>query len=181
MIERTIARRYASALLALADQGKQVEAVEAAILGVADTFRKDAGFRRMLTHPLIPAKNKQEFLKQVAAGVPRLLEEFLNKLVESGRIGFLPEIAEVFDDLADQYAGVVRMTVESASPLTDAQRAKLAAKLGAVAKGRKVELESKVDPALLGGVRLRVRDTVIDGSVASRLKALREQLSSSMR
>ncbi|MBI2919872.1 MAG: ATP synthase F1 subunit delta [Planctomycetes bacterium] len=181
MIERTIARRYATALLNLADESKAVEAVETDIMQIAEIYRANADFRRAVTHPLIPAKDKKEFLRLVLPGLSKLLGEFLDKLVDKGRANCIPEIAEVFDDLADRYAGVVRMTVETAVPMSEAQRAKLLGKLGAIAEGRKVEIEAKVAPELMGGVRVRVRDTVIDGSVAARLKGLRELLTSTMR
>ena len=181
MIERTIARRYATALLNLADQAKAVEAVETEILQLSGLFGTSAEFRKVLTHPLIPAKAKKEFLRSIVPDMSKLMSDFMNKLIEKGRASCLPDIAHVFDDLADRYAGVVRMTVETAVPLTDAQHARLAAKLGGLAQGRKVEVEAKVSPELLGGVRLRVRDSVVDGSVAARLKGLKEMLTSTMR
>jgi F-type H+-transporting ATPase subunit delta len=181
MIERTIARRYATALLALADREKSVEAVESELLALAEAWRRTPDFRKALTHPLIAPKEKKDFLRKAAPGMSKLLAEFLDRLIDKKRAGCLPEIADVFDDLADQYAGVVRMTVETAAPLSDAQRSKLHGRLSALAPGRKIEMESKVAPELLGGVRVRIRDTVVDGSVAGRLKGLREALTSTLR
>lgn len=181
MIERTIARRYATALLALAEQAKAVEQVESEILQIAEAWRGSADLRRSLTHPLIAPKAKKELVRQAFQGLSKLVQDFLDKLIDKKRAGCIPEIAEVFDDLADQYAGVVRMTVESAVPLSEAQKAKLHGKLVALAKGRKVELDAKVNPALLGGLTLRVRDSVVDGSVSGRLKGLKELLTSTMR
>ncbi len=181
MNERTVARRYATALLALADQGKAVEAIETEILQVAQVWKSSPDLRRAMTHPLIAPKVKKEFYRQVFQGISKLMSEFLDKLIDKKRAVCIPDIAEIFDDLADRYAGVVRMTVESAVPLNEGQKAKLLAKLVGLAQGRKVELDAKVNPGLLGGMTLRVRDSVVDGSVAGRLKGLKELLTSTMR
>lgn len=181
MIERTIARRYASALLALADQAKAVEAVETELLQIKAAWQANAELRKTMTHPLVPPAAKKAVVRQVFAGLSKLMTDFLDKLIDKKRSNCLPEIAEVFDDLADRYAGVVRMTVESAVPLSDAQKAKLHGKLATLAQGRKVEIDAKVSPELLGGLRVRVRDSVIDGSVAGRLHGLKELLTSQMR
>ena len=181
MIERTVARRYATALLSLADQAKSVESIETEILQIAEAWRGSADLRRAMTHPLIAPKARKALLREAFPGVSSLMAEFLDKLIDKKRTNCIPEIADVFDDLADGYAGVVRMTVESAVPLSDAQKAKLHGKLVSLARGRKVELDAKVNPELLGGVRLRVRDSVVDGSVSGRLKGLKELLTSTMR
>lgn len=181
MIERTIARRYASALLALADQAKAVEAVETELLQIEGVWKSSADFRKAMTHPLIARQDKKAFFRQVMPGMSKLVADFLDRLIEKGRANCIPEIAEVFDDLADRYAGIVRMTVETAVPMSDAQKAKLQGKLTSLAPGRKIEIDAKVTPELLGGVRVRIRDSVIDGSVAGRLHGLRELLTSTMR
>jgi len=179
--ERTIARRYATALLGLADKAKEVEQAEEALLGLAGAYRASAEFRRALTHPRVSAKDKKDLLRKTVPGLTPLVGEFLDLLIEKNRTTCLPEIADVFDDLADQYAGIVRMTVETAVPMPEAQRARLAGRLSGLAKGRRIELDARVNPDLLGGVRVRVRDTVVDGSVAARLKGLKELLTSTMR
>jgi F-type H+-transporting ATPase subunit delta len=181
MNERTVARRYATALLSLAEQGKAVEAIETEILQIGESWRGSADLRRAMTHPLIAPKAKKELFRQAFPGLSKLMGDFLDKLVDKKRTSCIPDIAEIFDDLADRYAGVVRMTVESAVALSDAQKTKLHGKLVALSQGRKVELDAKVNPELLGGVRLRVRDSVVDGSVAGRLKGLKELLTSTMR
>ncbi|MEK7467672.1 MAG: ATP synthase F1 subunit delta [Planctomycetota bacterium] len=181
MNERTVARRYAMALISLADQGKAVEAIETEILQIADSWRGSLDLRRAMTHPLITTKAKKDLFRQAFPGLSKLMGDFLDRLIEKKRTSCIPDIAEIFDDLADRYAGVVRMTVESAVPLSDAQKTKLHGKLVTLSQGRKVELDAKVNPALLGGVRLRVRDSVVDDTVAGRLKGLKELLTSTMR
>ena len=176
MIERTIARRYATALLNLADQSKSVEAVETDIMQIAEIYRANPDFRRAVTHPLIPAKEKKEFVRRVLPGLSKLLGEFLDKLVDKGRANY-SEIAEVFDDPADRYAGVVRMTVETAVPMT-AARAKHSGSWGRSPRAQDRN-RGAVAPERWAAC-VRVRDTLIDGSVAARLKGLREALTSTM-
>jgi F-type H+-transporting ATPase subunit delta len=96
-------------------------------------------------------------------------------LVASGRVGRIDEIAAQFEVLADDAAGRVRATVTTAIPLSEADRGSLARDLSSQL-GKDVRLESRVDPAILGGLVLQVGDRLTDASVAARLDQLRRQV-----
>lgn len=177
MIDRTISKRYARALLDLAVQHQAVPQFEAEILNVAALYEAIPELRRTITHPVLSRSKKQEFVRATfGTRLSRYLVEFLCLLVEKNRGEYVPDIAAVFDGLADEYEGVVRADVRSARPLTDAQQAGLLARLTRLVSGRKVELRPALDPALLGGCVVQIGDTVLDGSLAHRLKTLRESL-----
>lgn len=177
MIDRTISKRYARALLDLAVQHHAVSQFEAEILNVAELFRAVPEFRRTITHPVLSRSKKKEFIRTTFANrLSQHLIEFLCFLVEKNRGEYVPDIAAVFDALADEYEGVVRVDVRSARPLSDAQRASLLTRVTRLVGGRKVELRPALDPALLGGSVVQIGDTVLDGSLAHRLKTLRESL-----
>lgn len=177
MIERTIAKRYAKALLEVSVRERRVRETESELLALADLHRASPDFKTALESPLLPRAQKKALAGRALAGkVGPSVVSFLQVLVEEGRAGFLPEIAEAFDLLADAHEGVVAVSVRSARALTPAQLGRLRESLVKLAGGRAVRVDVQVDPALLAGVLIRVGDTVIDGTAAGRLTRLKEHL-----
>lgn len=176
MNERTLAKRYAAALLRLTDGEGSTEETEALLIALRGAFEASKPFRSMLLQPRIPRKTKKELLKRAFQGraKPSFLN-FLDLLVDKNRIAIIPEIAEMFDRLADVSKGIVRIQVKSWRPLSERHRGALTERLGRLT-GKKIEIEAQTDAGLQGGVLVRVGDTVIDGSVAYRLKQLGESL-----
>ena len=95
----------------------------------------------------------------------------LDLLAENGRIDYLPEIAEHFDELKAEHQNVADVEVVSAAELNDAQRERLAGALRARLR-RDVRLHCTVDPSLIGGAVVRSGDLLIDGSIANKLQRL---------
>lgn len=177
MIERTLARRYATALLEQAEKGRTVEETEAQLLALKAAYQGDRRLRSALMHPAIGRAQKVKLLDAVFKDrTPAPFTSLLALLVRKNRLRFLPEIADAFDRLADRSRGVVRVDVVSFMPLTDAQRRALTAQLAKHLGGKTLELKVVVDPKVLGGLSVRVGDTIIDGTSRGRLKALRESL-----
>ena len=176
MIDRTLAKRYAAALLRVTDAEGSTEEVEALLLALRDVWRVQRGFRNMMVSPKVPrAVKKALFRKALAGQAKESLLQFLDLLVAKNRAEILPEVADVFDRLADASHGVVRVKVRSWKPLSAAQSATLSEKLVKIT-GKKIQIEAETDPALKGGVQLRIGDSVVDGTVAHRLRALGERL-----
>lgn len=175
MIERTIAKRYAAALLKVTDAEGSTEETEALLLGLRDAYRASRPFREMLASPRVPRAAKKALLHKILEGKSKpSLVDFFDLLVDKNRIGILPEVSDMFDRLADASHGVVRVKVRSWRPLSDAQRATLSEKLVRMT-GRKVALEAETDAQLRGGMLVRIGDSIIDGTVAHRLKSLGER------
>ncbi|HEX7896461.1 MAG TPA: ATP synthase F1 subunit delta [Planctomycetota bacterium] len=175
MIDRTLAKRYAAALLKVTDADGSTEEVEALLLALRDAWRVQRGFRDMMVSPKVPRAVKKSMLRKSLAGKAKeSLFQFLDLLVDKNRAVILPEVADMFDRLADASHGVVRVKVRSWKPLSDVQSATLSEKLVKIT-GKKIQIEAETDPALKGGIQLRIGDSVVDGTVAHRLQALGEK------
>jgi F-type H+-transporting ATPase subunit delta len=175
MIEKTLAKRYAAALLKATDAEGTTEDTEAMLLGLKEVYLRQKDFRALLAQPQVPRAMKKRLLRRPFEGRAKTsFLDFLDLLVDKNRQEILPDIADMFDRLADASQGVVRVQVKSWRPLTDAQRAGLQGKLERLT-GKKILIEAAVDPALKGGMLVQVGDTVIDGSVVQRLKELGER------
>ena len=130
----------------------------------------------VLTSPRLDAC-RQGFAVPVIAG-DRFSDEmrnFVRVLIEADRIELLPEIATLFEALRNEAEGVAKATIETALPLTDAQLAEIT---DALSKrfGKRIEASTSVNKALIGGARIAVGDTVIDGSVRGKLEQMKHAL-----
>ena len=175
MIEKTLAKRYAAALLKVTDAEGSTEETESLLLALKDAYLSQKDFRAMLSQPRIPRAVKKQLLVKIFQGKSKKsFTDFLQFLVDKNRQDIIPDIADMFDRLADASKGVVKILVKSWRPLTDAQRGSLQSKLEKLS-GKKIAIDARVDPAVKGGVLVMYGDNVIDGTVAHRLKEIGEK------
>lgn len=176
MRDATIARNYAQALLALATKTKQVDVFAGLINGVSDAVRTDPILARFLRAPQVSDVAKRDVLRKALTGkAPTTFVRFMEKLVSNRRQTLVPEIAVEFANLVDAAEGRVHATVTVARKPADGDAASLSKRLSQ-ALGKEVVAHLTVNPAILGGVVVRIGDTVMDGSVRRRLGALRHAL-----
>jgi len=171
----TIARPYARAAFEEARKNGGLapwsDALQAAALVV-----QDPRVASLLDNPRVTPEELAQLVDGIAA--PKLGEQganFVRTLADNHRLGYLPEIAEIFATLKDDVEGVADVTLTSASALDEAQRDKLQAALERRLK-RKVRLHCQTDPALIGGAVLQAGDLVIDGSLRTRLERIAYEL-----
>ena len=124
----------------------------------------------------MPASRKNEILQNAFGPVlPRMLVRFLQKLVDNRRQTLIPDIAVEYANLVDETEGRVHAQVTLAREASEADRAQIAKQLSA-RLGKVVVPHVQVNPGILGGVIVKVGDTVMDGSVRKRLATLRSRL-----
>jgi len=104
------------------------------------------------------------------------MRNFVRILIEGDRIGVLPEVRALYETRKDEADGVAKATIETAMPIAAAQLADLTAALER-RFGKKIEVTVAENPALVGGARITVGDTVIDGSVRGKLAVMAQALS----
>ena len=181
MRDATIARNYADALLALAQKAGDAPGWGRLISDVAAAVEQDPRLQRFLAAPQIDAEQKKAILARALADrAPRMFVLFLQKLVDNRRQMLIPEVATEYHNLLDAALGRVHAQVTVARDIDDAGRAAIAAELTR-SLGLEVVPHVTVNPAILGGVVVRVGDTVMDGSVRRRLSTLRRQMISGSR
>ena len=179
MVNVSIARRYARALLEVAVESKTLEATTEQLTSFAQVLQKNEDLADILLNPAFTRPQRTavvEALFRAAGGLTPAVGNLLRLLVDRGRLGYLPDIARVFLDMADQRAGVVRGKVTSAVPLPQESVQKLQQALEKLTQ-KKVQLQAKVDPRVLGGVSAQVGSVVYDGTLRSQLDELKRTLS----
>ncbi len=176
---RAVTSRYASALadVVMASGALTAESVATELRSFETAMKESAELRNALLSPAVPPARKRAVIARLAEMMPlcRQVKNFLMVLIDHRRSGELSETIAAFEWEIDERLGVVRADVRSAQALGGDQVQALAAELERVT-GKKVRLDPKVEPGLIGGVRVRIGSTVYDGSVQGRLEALGRQL-----
>ena len=172
----TIARPYAEALFAAARAKNAAEAWLPALEGLAQAVEQPQ-VAALASDPRLSEAQVFDLVGAVVkTALPQELAEFLKLAVENRRLPALPEIASQFRRLKNRADGSSDCLIESAFALTDAQVGDLVKRLARKFPG-KLKPELRVEPHLIGGVRITVGDRVLDSSVRARLDAMRVQLS----
>ena len=176
MISVTLARRYARALLDLAQKQNEVPRTEAELKVVAELFRKDPRARRFFETPNISREEKIRFLEErLMPRVAKPLYGLFHVLLRRRRLDHLVVIADEFEKLAEKAQGITRAIVRTAAPITDVQADRLTQILMQRVGGT-IEITREVDPSLLGGAAVSLDHKVIDGTLATELRRIRRAL-----
>lgn len=167
---------YARAILELASAEGQLGRVESELHSVAAAIESSSELRSALTDPAVPSARKQSIIDDLVEGrVSRITSNIVALISSQNRIGEFGEIIRTVSERRAASAGARLAEVRSAVPLDEATVQRLAAGLSKHVGGP-VEVRTVVDPDILGGIVARIGDTIIDGSVRSRLQSLRQTL-----
>lgn len=174
-----IARRYARALLDVATappaDAEQAARVRVALEGARALLESHPELMRALSHPVAAAEARQRVVSAVWAKAPELVTRLLHILVERDRMSLLPAIAAAYVEAWNAARGVVSAEAVSAVELDPGQEKALREAL-AKATGKGIELLTRVEPALLGGLRVTMGGRTFDGTVKAQLLALKRRL-----
>jgi len=176
MKDTTLAIRYAKAYIELALSRDQLEQAVEGAKAAAGFFDASPEARQVLASPLIPASDKAEALSRaLGQGIPVQAQEFVRFVIDKGRAEFLPEILHQIGVLYEGIRGIRHAEAVSAVEMTPGQIEELSVRLKALTGAEQIVLHARVDPSLLGGVRVKVGDVVWDGSLSGRLEELKKK------
>lgn len=170
--DRILAQRYARAFDGLSKDGAQASARYGVLRAAAGAL---AGAKKYMEDPAVPSADKKAFVAQILDG-EKAAAGFVVALIEAKRYYLLDACVEDAGKLLDERLGVVRPVVQTAFELGEEQKKRVEEALGRFAGGKKAEARFETDPALLGGLRARMGDTLIDGSLKGQFEKLQEEL-----
>ncbi|RKH45381.1 ATP synthase F1 subunit delta [Corallococcus sicarius] len=181
MVNVSIARRYARAILDVAAEGNRTDLVAEQLNAFAAVVEHSPELSDVLLNPAYSRAQRSLVVESVLQALPTpadpALSNALRLLVDRNRLGYLPDIARLYRDMADARAGRVRGQVTSAVPLSPDAVTHLQQSLQQLTQ-RNVVLETRVDPAVLGGASAQVGGTLYDGTLRTQLEQLRRELKS---
>jgi F-type H+-transporting ATPase subunit delta len=173
---KDIARVYASSLVELGQEKKILADLEAEMKLLADLIAEQRDMRLFLASPGITREKKKDFIEKIFTGkLSEYMNNFLKVLIDNDRQSLIAEINEQFSALLDDINKRQRVSITTAAAMDASTRDKLTSRLKEVLK-KDIILNEKVNPEILGGIVIRVGDTVIDGSLVKDLKNIRSNL-----
>jgi F-type H+-transporting ATPase subunit delta len=176
-VASTVARRYAQAVFEIARDTKTFDAWDRD-LSILNAVMVDPVTRGYLESPRNSEVEKRALLDKALEDAQPEAKRLTSLLLERRRLSAVPEIFEQYDSLLLEEKGIVIADVTTAVPL-DAAGEKMIQRQLSELVGKDVEIRSRVDPAIIGGMVARIGDNLIDGSVSNQLRRLHERLTSS--
>ncbi len=186
-----LARIYAQSLFDLAKSdaggggggggggGQRVEQILSELEDILELAREDAKFGEFLASQILPAASRARSLQNIFANrVDRFTLNFLLVLNAKDRLGHLPPIVAAFEHLVQESFGRVEVDVYTAAPIDPGQVAEIRDRLRSILS-REPVVHTYTDPTMVGGLRLQIGDQLIDASVSTRLRKMRDKLNTS--
>ncbi|MEY4783639.1 MAG: hypothetical protein RIR41_1574 [Pseudomonadota bacterium] len=167
------AQRYAAAVFDMSITSGEVDAVDNGLTALGKLIDGDAALARVLKSPLYKSEEKSAVLATLTEklGMPELARKFVGVVALNRRAGELPAIAKSFAEKAAKHRGASRVVARVAKPITKNQTLDLESAVSK-ALGRSVTVDVEVDPALIGGLQLKMGSRLVDASIRTKLNNL---------
>ena len=169
------AKRYGGSLYELAQDEGLAEELLAQLQVAEECLRQNPDYMRLLTATAVPQKERTVLLDQAFEGAHPYLVNFMKLLCDEGLMPEFHGCVQAYRTRYNRDRGIAEVVVTSAVPLTAENRQKLAERLTAIT-GKKITLKEKIDPSVLGGLRLDMDGVRLDGTVQRHLERLREEI-----
>ncbi len=163
---------YAEALMAVAQEQNLTEKFGEDVASLLNLLQTSPELNTFITSPIVKGEDKKAVLKQISQGIDPFITSFLMILVDRRRIVVLEGICQHFRTLIRKLNQIVLAEVTSAVELTDGQKQAVVDQVKSITQARDVELVTKLDPELIGGVIIKVGSQVIDASLRGQLRRL---------
>ncbi len=170
--------RYAQALFALSQESSSTDQVAADLKTFLDLIAESDDLKRFIKSPVFSAEEQVKALNAILlkAGIAGTAANFLKLVATKRRLFAVPEMIRDFNILSDAKKGISRAEVTVAEPLKDDHIAGLKEVLAQVSGGKTVEIAVKVDPAILGGLIVKLGSRMVDASLKTKLNSIRTRM-----
>lgn len=174
---KLISKTYGEALFELAVEEEKTEVMLEEISGIRQVFLNNPEYLKFLTHPRISVEEKIKTTEEIFSGrIEKQLLGFLGLIITKGRSENMMEILEYFLDKVKEFKGIGVAYVTTPFELKDDKKQAVSERLLATTSYRQMEMHYAVNPALLGGMQIRIGDRVVDSSIQTKLSRLEKDL-----
>ncbi|AXF56380.1 F0F1 ATP synthase subunit delta [Salicibibacter kimchii] len=171
-----VANRYAKALFDLANEKGVVEQINEELHGVQTVFHSVPAFQKVMAHPKMSTEEQQALLEKGFSECHPFVMNMLLLLADRGRINIVDSLVQTFQNLTDDVFQIARADVRAVRPLSDKEKEELARQFTKKVNNRQVVVTDRQDDDLIGGLIVRVGDTVYDGSVQGMLRRMERKI-----
>jgi F-type H+-transporting ATPase subunit delta len=174
---KIIAKRYAKALVELSHEKNLVDKTRDDLSVFAAAVDGQATLQRLFASPSVTPDAKKAVIAELSGrlGLQQTTKRFIEYLAETGRIRYVREVRQAFEELLAERQNRAIAQITTASPLGSAELAEVKQKLEAVT-GKQVEVDAQVDAAVIGGARAQIGSVIFDGTIRNQLGKMRERL-----
>lgn len=174
---KLISKTYGEALFELAVEEANTDSVLEEITGLRQVLCDNPDYTRFLNNPRIPAEDKVDTTVQIFTGrISKGLVGFLKLIILKGRCDSLFEILDYFIDRVKEFKGIGVAYVTTPQPLSRDKMELIREKLLSTTSFKKMEMHYEINPDLLGGMQIRIKDRVVDSSIQTKLNQLQKDL-----
>lgn len=168
--------RYAKSLIDLASERGQLETAYADMLYLQDVTKQSRDFLNLLRSPVVKGDTKIKIITAVTGGkISELTAAFIKLLINKGRESNLPEVSTAFIEQYKKAKNIHTVKLTTALPVSDAVKNAIVAQVKTTSDMQNIELETAVDPNIIGGFVLQVGDKMVDASIAYDLREVAKQ------
>ncbi|MFA1822706.1 F0F1 ATP synthase subunit delta [Virgibacillus oceani] len=176
MSEAVVAKRYADALFQLGNEKAVLEQFVAEFRTVREIFETNTNLITFLKHPRVHNAKKKQFLDEVFQSLSADVVNTIKLLAERHRSEMIPSIIDHFIQLVNDAKGIAVATVYSVRKLDDAEKSELESSFAKRFDKNALHFENEVDPSMLGGIKIRLGNTIYDGSVSGKLQRIERNI-----
>lgn len=170
--ETVVAGRYAKALYEIAEQDRRTLEVEQELQALVQILHEDQEVEQFILSPNISSDVKWNVIRGGLEGkLSEAVISLAKMLIDRGRIEILPELLYSYTKITGEKLGLVDALVTSVYPLSEQEQATVASEFGQLVN-KKIRIQNVVDKSLLGGIKVRIGDTLYDGSLSGKLERL---------
>lgn len=175
MSEAIVANRYADALFQVGTKKNILDQLVDQFRVIKEVFQTNEQLRLVLGHPQINHARKQELIESVFQSMEKDVVNTLKLLVERGRVEVIPSMVEQLIEQAHEQKGIAVATVYSVRKLSDEEEKAIAKTIAIRFQKQDVQIKNIVDSTLIGGIKVRVGNTILDGSISGKLERMERQ------
>lgn len=175
---KLVSKVYGDALFSAALEENKLGEVWEEVRQISSILEENKAFVDMMNHPEMTREKELALMDEIFQGkVSDIMMGFLHILVKKGRFGQIDSVLQYFDKKAKEYKKIGVVFVTTPTPLTDAQKEKIEKRLSETSNYESLEMNYAEDASLLGGIRIRIDDRVVDNTIQTKLEEMTRKLS----
>jgi F-type H+-transporting ATPase subunit delta len=171
---RTIAKRYAKALVELAEENKAVDKIKGDLAAFVEAVDSQSAMQKLFSSPVFTPENKKAVIRELAGklNMQQTTQRFVEHLADKGRIRYVKDVYAAFLDILAERQNRATVQLTTAVSVNNGDLADIKKKLETLT-GKQVDIDANVDASLIGGARARIGSVIYDGTIKNQLNKMR--------
>jgi len=176
MSELVVSKRYAEALFQLGQEKGNLDQLKEEFLTVQEVFESSKELQTFLMHPRVDDAARKKLITEAFGGLQADVVNTVKLLVDARRTAIIPSVVDQFIQLVNDAEGIAEATVYSVRALSDAEKQQLEQSFKKRLNKKAIKMTNVEDPSIIGGIKIRVGNTIYDGSISGKLHRIGQNI-----